>query len=118
MAARTTGRLAKFAVATPTAAPTTEHRTLPISRLSHSVNYVQDTPDQVSFPSQTPLLTSRINPNQWRMAHLYFITGWSLRALGERYNLAFVVGKLVHDWLSERSRLDMCRRFHRRNPSR
>jgi putative transposase len=101
VAARTTGRLAKFAVATPTAAPTTEHRVAPdlkaftLRQLRSAIRR-----NEVSFPSQTPLLTSRINPNQWRMAHLYFITGWSLRALGERYNLAFWwVGKLVHDWV-------------------
>ncbi len=47
-----------------------------------------------------PLLTRRINENQWRMAHLFFVAGWPLRALGKRYNLAYWwVGRLVREWV-------------------
>jgi putative transposase len=47
-----------------------------------------------------PFLTPRINENQWRMAHLFFIAGWPLRALGKRYNLAYWwVGRLVREWV-------------------
>jgi len=95
------GHLSTLAQATSDAAPAAERPaeldlkafTLPQLRSAIRRN-------EVSFPSQMPFLTPRINENQWRLAHLYFVAGWSLRALGKRYNLAFWwAGKLVHEWV-------------------
>ena len=99
--AHPTSHRATLTDTTPKTAPTTEHpveldlKTLTLRQLRSAIRG-----NAVSFPSQMPLLTGRMNENQWRMAHLFFIAGWPLRTLGKRYNLAYWwVGKLIHEWV-------------------
>jgi putative transposase len=55
----------------------------------------------ISFPSPTPVFDWRQdNDVQWRMAHLFFIAGWSILALGRRYQVpSSRAGMLVRDWI-------------------
>jgi DNA-binding transcriptional regulator LsrR (DeoR family) len=54
----------------------------------------------VSFPAQIPPLMTRFEgDNHERMAHLYFVSGWSLRCLCERYRLnKAVVQNILANW--------------------
>ena len=54
----------------------------------------------VSFPSPTPMFVGREAGHiQWRMAHLFFLAGWSLGELGRRYQMPpWRASLLVRDW--------------------
>jgi hypothetical protein len=52
----------------------------------------------VSFPSQIPPFMKR-GEIQERMVQLYFVRGWRMRAIGERYGLSkSAVRKLLSEW--------------------
>lgn len=55
----------------------------------------------ISFPATTPIFDRcQENDSQWRMAHLFFLSGWSIVALGKRYEMpSWRVGILVRDWI-------------------
>lgn len=54
----------------------------------------------VSFPSPTPMFPGREAGHlQWRMAHLFFVAGWSMGELGRRYQMPpWRATLLVRDW--------------------
>lgn len=54
----------------------------------------------VCFPSQVPIFGKRPRRDvQWRLAVLYFIRGWSTRAIAERYGLTRErCGQIISDW--------------------
>lgn len=54
----------------------------------------------VCFPSQAPIFGKRPQRDlQWRLAVLYFIRGWSTRAIAVRYGLTRErCGQIIGDW--------------------
>ncbi len=54
----------------------------------------------VSFPSQVPPLMRRQSGDiPERVAQLYFLRGWSIRSIGQRYRLSkAMVQKLLSEW--------------------
>jgi hypothetical protein len=56
--------------------------------------------NRVSFPAQAPIFPKHSRADiQWRMSVLYFVRGWSIRALSERYNLCIArVQQLLSSW--------------------
>ncbi|HWE50197.1 MAG TPA: hypothetical protein VG273_10430 [Bryobacteraceae bacterium] len=52
----------------------------------------------VSFPSQIPPFMKR-GETQERIVQLYFVRGWRMRAIGDRYGLSkSAVRKLLSEW--------------------
>ena len=56
--------------------------------------------NRVSFPAQAPAFRKHSRSDvQWRMSVLYFVRGWSIRALADRYNLCSArVQQLLSSW--------------------
>jgi hypothetical protein len=54
----------------------------------------------VSFPSQIPALSRQALPDmQCRAVMLYFVRGWTMAEVGERYGLAvFRVHQIINEW--------------------
>jgi hypothetical protein len=54
----------------------------------------------VSFPAQAPIFgKDRPGDVQWRAAQLYFVAGWSVRSIGQRFRLTDdTVRKMLGDW--------------------
>jgi hypothetical protein len=54
----------------------------------------------VSFPGQPPAFgKDHTGIVQWRAAQLYFVSGWTVRAIGQRYGLASeMVRKTLSEW--------------------
>jgi hypothetical protein len=54
----------------------------------------------VCFPAQAPIFGERSRRNlQWRLAVLYFVQGWTTRAIAERYGLRRErCGQIISDW--------------------
>jgi hypothetical protein len=54
----------------------------------------------VCFPAQAPVFGERSRRDlQWRLAVLYFVRGWSTRAIAERYGLRRErCGQMISDW--------------------
>lgn len=71
-----------------------------ISLISNSALRVAIQRNLVSFPSQIPTLMKRPNgDSQERMAQLYFVLGWTVRSLCERYRLSkAMVQKVLSEW--------------------
>lgn len=71
-----------------------------ISLISNSALRVAIQRNLVSFPSQIPPLMKRPGgDSQDRMARLYFVLGWTVRSLCERYCLSkAMVQKLLSEW--------------------
>src|ERR1035438_202068 len=56
--------------------------------------------NRVSFPSQAPVFVKQQSGEiQARVAHLYFVSGWSIRNLATRYSMtSAAVRKSLNDW--------------------
>jgi hypothetical protein len=56
--------------------------------------------NRVSFPAQAPVFRKHSRSDvQWRMSVLYFVRGWSIRALSDRYNICSArVQQLLSSW--------------------
>jgi hypothetical protein len=54
----------------------------------------------VCFPSQAPVFGHKSRRDlQWRLAVLYFVRGWSTRAVADRYGLTRErCGQIISDW--------------------
>lgn len=55
----------------------------------------------ISFPSQMPVFAGSSRPDiQWRMAHLFFVGRWSIKALAQRYKLTSQwTRSVIRDWI-------------------
>ena len=56
--------------------------------------------NRVSFPAQAPVFRKHSRSDvQWRMSVLYFVRGWSIRSLSDRYNICSArVQQLLSSW--------------------
>jgi hypothetical protein len=56
--------------------------------------------NRVSFPAQAPVFRNHSRSDvQWRISVLYFVRGWSIRSLAERYNICSArVQQLLSSW--------------------
>ena len=56
--------------------------------------------NRVSFPAQTPVFVKqKAGEAQARIAHLYFVCGWTVRDLAARYSMnSDMIRKTLNDW--------------------
>jgi len=75
-------------------------RTMELALLGNRTLQILVRGNFVCFPSQAPIFGQKSRRDlQWRLAVLYFVRGWSTRAIADRYGLTRErCGQIISDW--------------------
>jgi transposase-like protein len=67
----------------------------------------------VSFPAQVPVFSRQNRPDaQWRIVALYFVQGWSLERLAQRYGVTRRrIGQVIRNWVERAAALGYLQRI-------
>jgi hypothetical protein len=74
---------------------------------------------RLSFPAQVPVFTHQNKPDeQWRVATLYFVRGWSFTQLAQRYSVSpGRIRQVVRRWVERAATLGYLQRIPQEVPS-
>lgn len=77
-----------------------EQRAIDLALLGNRTLQILVRGNFVCFPAQAPIFGQKSRRDlQWRLAILYFVRGWSTRAIAERYGLTRErCGQIISDW--------------------